>query len=173
MSFPYVLDTDLVRTGPARVFRSTSSRRRSRGGSATPGRRWRARLPVLREAVVEQLIRRAAHRNGLIGAAVFVPGVDMPVLTLNQIRLVARIAVAYGQELDRSRAPEVLGVVGAGFGFRAVAREALDLIPIVGWAVKGAVAMGGTRAIGEAARAYYAAPGRPVRVLSSPQHERR
>ena len=69
----------------------------------------------------------------------------------------ARIARAYGQELDGMRSPELLGVVGAGVGFRAVAREALDLIPFVGWAVKGAVAMGGTRAVGEAARAYFAA----------------
>jgi uncharacterized protein (DUF697 family) len=153
---PYVLDTDLVRAPPGEGFpvdeiAKALARRLGDAGAPLAGR-----LPVLRDAVVEQLIRRASHRNGLIGAAVFVPGLDLPVLTLNQIRLVTRIAVAYGQELDRSRAPELLGVVGAGFGFRALAREALDLIPIVGWAVKGAVAMGGTRAVGEAARAYYA-----------------
>jgi uncharacterized protein (DUF697 family) len=154
---PYVLDTDLVRALPGEGFpidelAKALARRLGDAGAPLAGR-----LPVLRDAVVEQLIRRASHRNGLIGAAVFVPGVDLPVLTLNQIRLVARIAIAYGQELDRSSAPELLGVVGAGFGFRAVAREALDLIPIVGWAVKGAVAMGGTRAVGEAAKVYYAA----------------
>ncbi len=54
----------------------------------------------------------------------FVPGVDMPVLTLNQIRLVSRIAPRTGHELDRARLPELLGVVGAGFGFRTVARGA-------------------------------------------------
>ena len=46
---------------------------------------------------------------------------------------------------------EIVGVVGAGYGFRMLAREALDLLPVVGWAVKGAVAFGGTRAIGMAA----------------------
>jgi uncharacterized protein (DUF697 family) len=153
---PYVLDTDLVRARPGEGFpideiAKALARRLGDAGAPLAGR-----LPVLRAAVVEELIRRASHRNGLIGAAVFVPGLDMPVLTLNQIRLVARIAVAYGQELDRSRAPEILAVVGAGFGFRSVAREALDFIPVVGWAIKGAVAMGGTRAVGEAARAYYA-----------------
>jgi uncharacterized protein (DUF697 family) len=158
---PYVLDTDLVRAPPGEGFPIDELARvlaRRLGDSGAP---LAGSLPVLRDAVVEELIRRAAHRNGMIGAAVFIPGVDMPVLTMNQIRLVARIAVAYGQELDRSRVPELLGIVGAGFGFRRLAREALDLIPVVGWAVKGAVAMGGTRAIGEAARAYFA--GQAVR----------
>ncbi|HWB23263.1 MAG TPA: hypothetical protein VG652_10280 [Gaiellaceae bacterium] len=154
---PYVLDTDLVRTTPGEGFPVEELARvlaRRLGDAAAP---LAGRLPVLRHAVVEHLIRHTAHQNGLIGAAVFVPGVDMPILTLNQMRLVARIATAYGHELGRSDALELLGVVGAGFGFRMVAREALDLIPGVGWAVKGAIAMGGTRAVGEAARAYYAA----------------
>jgi uncharacterized protein (DUF697 family) len=114
-----------------------------------------ARLPVLRGAVCAHLIDKVAKRNALIGAAVFIPGVDMPILTLNQVRLVLRIALAYGEHLDRSRAVELAGVVGAGFGFRAVAREALDLVPVAGWAVKGAVAYTGTRAVGEAAVRYF------------------
>ena len=61
----------------------------------------------------------------------------MPLLTLNQARLVLRIALAYGQTIDNQRALELLGVVGAGFGFRAVARELLDLVPVAGWAVEG------------------------------------
>jgi uncharacterized protein (DUF697 family) len=68
-----------------------------------------------------------------------------------------RLAVAHGEPLDRHRAGELLGVVGAGFGFRAVAREALDLIPVAGWAVKGGVAYAGTKAIGEAAVRYFEA----------------
>jgi uncharacterized protein (DUF697 family) len=52
---------------------------------------------------------------------------------------------------------ELLAVVGAGFGFRAAAREVLDLVPVGGWAVKGAVAYTGTRAIGEAAVRYFEA----------------
>ena len=55
-----------------------------------------ARLPVLRPAVCRQLIAAASKRNALISAAIFIPGVDMPVLTLNQARLVLRIALAYG-----------------------------------------------------------------------------
>ena len=69
-----------------------------------------------------------------------------------------RIALAYGERLDRNRAGELRsGVVGAGFGFRAVARELLDLVPVAGWAVKGAIAYAGTQAIGEAAVRYFEA----------------
>lgn len=114
-----------------------------------------ARLPVLRPAVCDRLIDAACRRNALIGVAVFVPGVDMPILTFNQVRLVLRIAIAHGEEIDRARAVELLGVVGAGFGFRAVARGLLDLVPVGGWAVKGAVAYTGTRLIGEAAVRYF------------------
>jgi len=116
-----------------------------------------AKLPVLRPAVCAELIRAFSKRNALVSAAIFVPGVDMPVLTLNQVRLVARIALAYGQQMDSQRTIELMGVVGAGFGFRAVARELLDFVPVAGWAVKGAIAYAGTKAVGEAAVRYFEA----------------
>ena len=79
----------------------------------------------------------------------------MPLLTLNQIRLLLRIADAYGFEIDRMRIPEVAGVVAGGLGFRALARTALGYVPFMGFLVRGGVAYGGTRAIGEAARRYF------------------
>jgi uncharacterized protein (DUF697 family) len=114
-----------------------------------------ARLPVLREAVVEAIVRRFARQNGILGAAIFVPGADFPVLTLNQLRMVFRIAAAHGEEIDRERIPEILAVVGVGLGFRTVAREALGFVPGVGWAIKGGVAYVGTKALGKAATAYF------------------
>lgn len=116
-----------------------------------------ARLPSLREAVCDHLVSSFARRNGLVAAAVFVPGADLPVLTLNQLRLVLRLAQAHGCETGRARLPELGAVAGAGFGLRAAARELLDLLPAAGWAVKGAVAYAGTRALGEAARRRFAA----------------
>ena len=92
-----------------------------------------------------------------MGVAIFVPGADFPVLTLNQIRLVLRLAAAHGVEIDQQRVPEVLATVAAGFGFRAVARQLLGAIPIGGWVVKGGVAYGGTRALGEGAWRYFQA----------------
>ena len=154
---PYVLATDIVRVPPGQGFPSGEiahavARRLGEDGTALA-----ARLPVLRRAVCDELIRTFAKKNAVISAAVFVPGVDMPILTLNQVRLVLRIALAYGQEIDRERALELLGVVGAGFGLRTVARQALDLVPVAGWAVKGAVAYAGTKALGEAAVRYFEA----------------
>ncbi len=152
---PFVLDENVVRVGSGTAFpldEIAVRLARTLGEAGTP---LAARLPVLRRAVCEELIRRFSRRNGLVGVAVFVPGADLPVLTLNQMRLVLRIADAYGFEIDRERWPEVLGVVGSGLGFRAIARRALGLVPIVGWAVKGAVAYTGTRAVGEAAMRYF------------------
>ena len=92
----------------------------------------------------------------MLGVAIFVPGADFPVLTLNQLRLVLRLASAHGVEIDQSRLPELLGTVAAGFGFRAAARQLLGIVPVAGWVVKGGIAYTGTRAIGEAARRYFA-----------------
>jgi uncharacterized protein (DUF697 family) len=156
-TLPYVLDTELVRVPRGQGFpvdeivRALARQLGDRGTSLA------ARLPVLRPAVCNELISAAAKRNGLIGAAVFIPGVDMPVLTLNQARLVLRIAQAHGQTVDSQRLPELLSVLGAGFGLRAIARELLDAVPVAGWALKGGVAYTGTRAIGEAAVRYFQA----------------
>ena len=157
VSLPYVLEGDVVRVPAGQGFPVDEVARAIAGKLGEAGTDLAARLPVLREPVCEQLITSTARRNALIGAAVFVPGVDMPILTLNQARLVLRIALAYGEEVDQARFVELLGVVGAGFGFRAAARELLDLVPVAGWAMKGGVAYAGTKAIGEAAVRYFAA----------------
>jgi uncharacterized protein (DUF697 family) len=152
---PYVLATDLVRVPPGQGFPIDAIARAVARKLGEDGTALAARLPVLRRAVCDELIRSFSKKNAIVSAAVFIPGVDMPVLTLNQARLVLRIALAYGQEIDKERAVELLGVVGFGFGLRTVARELLDLVPVAGWALKGAVAYAGTKAIGEAAVRYF------------------
>jgi uncharacterized protein (DUF697 family) len=153
---PYVLATDVVMCKPGAGFpveeiAAVIAVRLGEDGTALA-----ARVPVLREHVCEVLIERFSRQNGIVGAFVFLPGADFAVLTLNQIRLVLRLAVAHGLEIDQSRLPEVLATVGAGFGFRAVARQLLGAIPVAGWLVKGSVAYAGTRALGEAAQLYFA-----------------
>ncbi len=148
---PYVLDENLVRLPGAAGFPVDEIAKRlarALGEEATP---LAARLPVLREAVCEELIRKFSRQNGVLGVLVFVPGADLPILTANQVRLVLRIADAHGFEIDRERLPEVLAVIASGFGFRALARKAIGYVPFVGWVVKGAVAYTATRALGEAA----------------------
>lgn len=156
-SVPYVLADDLVRIPPGQGFPVdliAAAVARRLGDEAIS---LAARLPVLRPAVTDRLIAATSRRNGLIGVAVFVPGIDMPILTFNQLRMVLRIALAHGERIDRVRAFELAGVVGAGFTFRAIARSLLDFVPVGGWAVKGAIAYTGTRALGEAAARYFSA----------------
>jgi uncharacterized protein (DUF697 family) len=148
---PYVLAEDVVRVPPGKGFPIEEIATKVARALGDRGTSLAARLPVLRPAVCEHLISSTSRKNAAIAAAVFVPGVDLPLLTMNQIRLVLRIALAYGEELDQNRALELVGVVGAGYGFRTLAREALDFVPVAGWLVKGAVAYGGTRAVGTAA----------------------
>lgn len=154
---PYVLATDVLPLAPGSGFPLDELARLLGAKADEDATALAARLPVLRRGVAEALVARVARQNAVVGAAVFVPGVDFPVLTLNQLRLVLRIGQAYGQEIDADRAPEILAVVAGGLGFRAIARSALGLVPVAGWAVKGGVAYTGTRAVGEAAIRYFEA----------------
>ena len=153
---PYVLATDVVVCPPGAGFPvdeilEAVARRLGEHGTSLA-----ARLPALRDPLCAELIESFSRKNGIIGAAVFVPGADLPVLTLNQVRLVLRIAAAYGVEIDQSRLPEVAATVASAYGFRVLARRLAGTLSAPRWAVKGAVAYGGTRAVGEAARLYFA-----------------
>jgi uncharacterized protein (DUF697 family) len=151
---PFVLATDIVRVEPGHGFPIDAIARalaQKLGEDATSLAR---HLPVIRPAVCAVLIEQFARRNALIAAAVFIPGVDFPVLTVNQLRLVLRICAAHGLEIDNQRVPEIVATIAAGLGFRTVARELLGVVPVAGWLLKGAIAYGGTKALGEAAVKY-------------------
>jgi uncharacterized protein (DUF697 family) len=121
------------------------------------------RLPAVRRAYCDHVMLANASQNAVIGAVVIIPGADMPAMTANQIRMVLKIAAAYGEEIGFDRALEILPVVGAAFVFRTLARQALDFVPGFGWALKGAVGFTGTVALGEAAIAYFEA-GAPLQL---------
>ncbi len=152
---PYVLATDIVKCRPGEGFpvEEIAAAVATRLGEAGTG--LAARVPVLREPLCRELIESFSRKNGILAVAIFVPGADFPVLTLNQIRLVLRLAAAHGVEIDEKRLPEVLATVAAGFGFRAFARQVLGAVPFAGLAVKGGIAYAGTRALGEAAQRYF------------------
>jgi uncharacterized protein (DUF697 family) len=156
---PYVLATDVlpVLAGEPLPVEEIIERIAARAGDKSYA--LAAKLPRIRKAVCEEIVMSFSKQNGILGAAIFIPGADLPALTLNQIRMVFRIAGAYGAEIDRERAVELLGVLGAGLGFRAVARQLLGVVPGLGWALKGGIAYAGTRALGEAAIRYFEAGG--------------
>ena len=152
---PYVLATDVVRVQAGSGFPLDAIAAAVANRLGEEGPALAARVPTLRPALCEELIVRASRRNAVIGAAVFIPGADFPLLTMNQLRLVLRLAAAYGVEIDAQRLPEILGVIVGGIGFRAIARQLLGTVPLAGWAVKGGVAYAGTRAVGESAVRYF------------------
>jgi uncharacterized protein (DUF697 family) len=160
---PYVLATDVVRVPPGSGFPLGEIAAAVANRLGDEGPALAARVPALRPALLEELIVRESRRNAIIGAAVFIPGADFPLLTLNQLRLVLRIGAAHGVEVDAERWPEILGVIVGGLGFRAIARQLLGAVPLAGWAVKGAVAYAGTRAVGESAVQYFELRGASMR----------
>ena len=110
--------------------------------------------PPFRRAVCEEIIRKNARQNAVVGALP-IPGADMPVMTANQARMVLYIAAAHGEELSMDRAKELLGVLAAGFGLRALSRQVVKLIPVAGWAAAAAIGYAGTVAMGRATVLYF------------------
>jgi uncharacterized protein (DUF697 family) len=115
--------------------------------------------PLLRDAVADAMIAQTARQASTVGAAVIVPGADMPVITLIQVRLVAQLAAVYGRPLDVRRGLEIGGVLLSAIGWRALARRAVTSIPVAGFALRAGIAYSGTRAVGEACKAYFATMG--------------
>jgi uncharacterized protein (DUF697 family) len=168
-TIPYVPATGVVRAGAGEALPLDAISRAIGARLGEDGAPLAARVPLLRDPVGELLVESFSRRNGVVAAAVWIPGADLPVLTLNELRLVLRLAQAYGATADvRDRLPELAATIGAGFGLRALARELLDTLPVAGWAVKCAVAYGGTRALGEAARQRFAVTSTPPPGGASP-----
>jgi uncharacterized protein (DUF697 family) len=161
VTIPYVLAADVVPVHAGEGFPLDAIARVIASRLGEEGAPLAARLPVLRRAVADVLVATFSRKCGVLAASVFIPGADLPVLALHQVRMLLRIEQAYGLDADpRERAPELLATVAAGLGLRAVARQLLAVVPVAGWAVKGAVAYAGTRALGQAAIARLEVPAR-------------
>ena len=167
---PYVLATRVVWAPPAEEVPLDAVAGAIAASVGEPGAPLAARVPLLRERFCEQLLASFARRNGLLAAAVWRRGADLPVLLLNELRLVLRVAQAYRADDLPERLPEMIATLGAGFGLRTLARQLLDPTPGAGWTwtLKGGVAYAGTRALGEAARLRFALAATPPRGATSP-----
>jgi uncharacterized protein (DUF697 family) len=151
LSLPFVPATDIVRVGAGAGFpideiaHTIAVRLREEAALLAAG------VPALRGAVSAHIVRSFSRKNAVVSALIFVPGADLPVLTLNQIRMILKLGHVHGRKTSRDLIPEMAVTFGAGLGLRTVARTLLDFVPVAGWAVKSAVAYTGTRALGEAA----------------------
>lgn len=91
---------------------------------------------------------------GLITGSIASAG-DTIAITALQMRMLLRIAAAFGKKAEFARIVELAPVVGGGYGWRALAREASGFIPVAGIAIKAGIAYAGTLVVGQAASYYY------------------
>ncbi len=133
-------------------------------------------FPAFREAAIKQVNDETSMANAQFSLISNVPtvipilgslatvGADFFILTKNQLLLIFKVAAIHGEDLHDSQRifREMVPVVGAGFFWRTVAREAAALVPFMGGAVpKVAIAYTGTMAIGKAADYYYSEGRKP------------
>jgi uncharacterized protein (DUF697 family) len=127
-------------------------------------------LPVFRRRASQRIIAQTATANAqfalITGVAeaipianVFLPVSavsDIIVLTKNQTMMVLRLAAAHGLPVEyKSRTKEVAPILANAFGWRAVARELVGAIPMVGFLARAMIAYAGTVTVGKAAQLYY------------------
>lgn len=112
----------------------------------------------LKKRLSRKVIRSSSVACSTIAAAP-IPLADIAPLVALQITMVAAIAKISGRTLTKESGMEFLSAMGAnigmGYSLRQAARSLTKLMPFAGNAISGALAYAGTKAIGEAAIAYY------------------
>ena len=112
-------------------------------------------FPFVRRPLSLEAVSATSLQNAGIGLVLFIPGADMPLMTLNQAKMVLQIAAAYGRPMGMERAKEILAVVGGAFGCRSIARTAVGYVPALGGVIRAGVGFGGTEAMGRAVIEYF------------------
>ena len=128
--------------------------------------------PAIRRAACEEIVRKNARQNAVVGLLP-IPGADMPVMTANQARMVLNLAAAYGEDLSWQRARELMGVLAAGFGLRALTRQVVKVVPVGGWAAGAAIGYAGTVAMGRSTMLYFERGGQKVGQSEMEEIQRR
>jgi uncharacterized protein (DUF697 family) len=126
------------------------------------------RYPAVRQVAAERLVQRTAAQNAVIALVFFIPGSDMPAMTLNQARMVLNLAAMYGEPISSERAVEMIAVAMLGYGFRGVGRRLVRLLPGLTLLLKIATAYSATMAVGLGAIAYFekGAPASTSKVIA-------
>lgn len=119
-----------------------------------------------REPVIDGIIHKISGENGwfsvmtalpnIVPSAIMVPWAmgefasDTAVITANQVRMLFLIAAASGAKIGyQEQKSQIASVIAAGFGWRALARQAVGKIPMGGGIVpKAAIAYAGTWVVG-------------------------
>jgi len=122
----------------------------------------------MRPALAADTIQATARQNAVIAAVFFMPGADMPVMTLNQIKMALQLAFIYGGELTFKRVAEAAFVVASAYASRAGARALTgDLPKGLKWSAKVGVAYTSTLALGKGLE-FWLLSGPDIPVLDKP-----
>lgn len=124
-------------------------------------------FPFMRHAIALDFTRQTALENAVIAAVFFLPGADLPILTLNQCKLFYQIAVTNEVPLNRDRLAELALIIASAFGLRGISRLALRKLAPVGWLVRGAISLGATFGMGHVAYELYSRGGGLVQLVES------
>lgn len=112
-------------------------------------------FPFMRRALARDYVFTTALQNAGIALIPFIPGADLPILTLNQAKMALQIAGAYGQEMDKNRLKELVVVLIGAYFSRSIVRKLVGKVPILGFIFRTGVAFGTTEAIGQALIEYF------------------
>lgn len=115
-----------------------------------------AHFPFLRSLISVRVINTCAIENAGVGALKLLPGADMPIMTLNQGRMILELAAIYGYNITLDRLVEIVVLVLSAFGFRALSNYINNEVPIPDFIVDAVFGFGGTQLLGFAAREYFA-----------------
>jgi small GTP-binding protein len=107
-----------------------------------------------RRTAAQRVINRSAVVSGLIGTEP-APLIDLPLQVLIQLRLILRLGAIYGEPVNDRYSRELLVTMASSVALRTVSQQIVKLIPLAGWIISGALAAGGTWAIGELAQRYF------------------
>ena len=111
-------------------------------------------FPFMRRPLARDAVQTTSLQNVGVGL-IPVPGADLPIMTLNQAKMVLQIAAAYGHEMNKDRVKEIGACLGSAFICRTLARELTEFVPFLGWLIKPGIAFGGTAALGYAIIEYF------------------
>ncbi len=95
--------------------------------------------------------RRVIRESSIIAAIVSfepIPGLAIPLLIGVQVRMLLRLSIIYGADMNAKRARELLGATAGGVAIRYAAQELAKFIPVAGWVVASIVGLTGTTALG-------------------------
>ncbi|HEX9037737.1 MAG TPA: GTPase [Ktedonobacterales bacterium] len=111
-------------------------------------------LPEYRRKAANKLVRTATLVSLAAGLQP-IPLVDIPILLSNQVRLILRVAAVYGEPVSAQHLRELVATVAGGLAMRYLAEEVAKAAPFGGDLISGAIAAGGTYALGQVAIEYF------------------